>query len=109
MLSEISIHPLISFEHLSLYIQKHLGVVTTNSKNFAFREYLCRTLRNCCENFQRMAVVRHKEAIHSGHFMVSNFEAEAQDDEEDIAVPVSEDDLLKRLQILGDEKCSNIV
>ena len=56
-----------------------------------------------------MAVVRHKEAIHSGHFMVSNFEAEAQDDEEDIAVPVSEDDLLKRLQILGDEKCSNIV
>ena len=38
-----------------------------------------------------MAVVRHKEAIHSGHFMVSNFEAEAQDDEEDIAVPVSED------------------
>ena len=38
--------------------------------------------------FQKMAVVRHKEAIHSGHFMVSNFEAEAQDDEEDIAVPV---------------------
>ena len=25
-----------------------------------------------------MAVVRHKEAIHSGHFMVSEFEAEAQ-------------------------------
>ena len=38
-------------------------------------------------------MVRHKEAIHSGHFMVSNFEAEAQDDEEDIAVPVSEDGL----------------
>ena len=37
-------------------------------------------------------MVRHKEAIHSGHFMVSNFEAEAQDDEEDIAVPVSEND-----------------
>ena len=35
-----------------------------------------------------MAVVRHKEAIHSGHFMISNFEAEAQDDEENIAVPV---------------------
>ena len=35
----------------------------------------------------KMAVVRHKEAIHSGHFMVSNFEAEAQD-EDDIAVPV---------------------
>ena len=40
------------------------------------------------KTFQKMAVVRHKEAIHSGHFMVSNFEAEAQDDEEDIAVPV---------------------
>ena len=38
-----------------------------------------------------MAVVRHKEAIHSGHFMVSNFEAEAQDDEEDIKVPVPEE------------------
>ena len=35
-----------------------------------------------------MAVMRHKEAIHSGHFMVSNFEAEAQDDIDDIAVPV---------------------
>ena len=35
-----------------------------------------------------MAVVRHKEAIHSGHFMISNFEAEEQDDEENIAVPV---------------------
>ena len=37
-----------------------------------------------------MAVVRHKEAIHSGHFMISNFEAEEQDDEENIAVPVSD-------------------
>eukprot|EP00092_Neocalanus_flemingeri_P006005 GFUD01006467.1.p1 GENE.GFUD01006467.1~~GFUD01006467.1.p1 ORF type:complete len:854 (-),score=169.48 GFUD01006467.1:652-3213(-) len=37
-----------------------------------------------------MAVMRHKEAIHSGHFMVSNFEAEAQD-EDDIAVPVPEE------------------
>ena len=36
-----------------------------------------------------MAVMRHKEAIHSGHFMVSNFEAEAQDDQDDIAVPVN--------------------
>ena len=43
-----------------------------------------------------MAVVRHKEAIHSGHFMVSNFEAEAQDDEEDIAVPVSERMILRQ-------------
>lgn len=37
-----------------------------------------------------MAVMRHKEAIHSGHFMVSNFEAEAED-EDDIAVPVPEE------------------
>ena len=54
-------------------------------------------------------MVRHKEAIHSGHFMVSNFEAEAQDDEEDIAVPVSENDFfwLKCFQNLLDGKCSN--
>jgi len=38
----------------------------------------------------KMAVVRHKEAIHSGHFMVSNFEAEEDDDddEENIGVTV---------------------
>lgn len=29
-----------------------------------------------------------REAIHSGHFMISDFEAEAQDDEDDLAVPV---------------------
>jgi hypothetical protein len=37
-----------------------------------------------------MAVVRHKEAIHSGHFMVSEFEAEAQ-------VKISKYFLLKKL------------
>ena len=31
--------------------------------------------------------MRHKEAIHSGHFMVSNFDADAED-KDDIAVPV---------------------
>jgi len=31
-----------------------------------------------------------KETIHSGHFMVSEFEAEAQDDEFEVAVPVPE-------------------
>ncbi|XP_014245139.1 MLX-interacting protein isoform X2 [Cimex lectularius] len=31
-----------------------------------------------------------REAIHSGHFMVSDFEAEAQDDEDELAVPVPE-------------------
>ena len=38
-----------------------------------------------------MAVRRHKEAIHSGHFMVSNFEADEQDDD-DIAIPVPSED-----------------
>nr|AUZ82870.1 MLX-interacting protein [Tigriopus kingsejongensis] len=37
-----------------------------------------------------MAVVRHKEAIHSGHFMISDFEAEAEA-EEDISVPQAEE------------------
>lgn len=37
-----------------------------------------------------MAVVRHKEAIHSGHFMISDFEADAED-EEDIAGPPPEE------------------
>lgn len=33
-----------------------------------------------------------KEAIHSGHFMVSHFEAEAQDEFDDLAVPVPEEE-----------------
>ncbi|KAF2902205.1 hypothetical protein ILUMI_03981 [Ignelater luminosus] len=33
---------------------------------------------------------RGKEAIHSGHFMVSHFEAEEQDDEYELAVPIPE-------------------
>ncbi|KAJ8920875.1 hypothetical protein NQ315_015668 [Exocentrus adspersus] len=31
-----------------------------------------------------------KESIHSGHFMVSHFEAEEQDDEDNVAVPIPE-------------------
>lgn len=31
-----------------------------------------------------------RETIHSGHFMVSQFEADAQDDEYEVAVPVPE-------------------
>lgn len=31
-----------------------------------------------------------KEAIHSGQFMVSHFEAEDPDDEDDVAVPIPE-------------------
>jgi MAX-like protein X len=33
---------------------------------------------------------KEKETIHSGHFMVSHFEADAQDDEYEVAVPVPE-------------------
>ncbi|CAG9585548.1 unnamed protein product [Danaus chrysippus] len=33
-----------------------------------------------------------KEAIHSGHFMVSHFEAEGQDDFDDLAVPIPEEE-----------------
>ncbi|XP_038215203.1 carbohydrate-responsive element-binding protein isoform X2 [Zerene cesonia] len=33
-----------------------------------------------------------KEAIHSGHFMVSHFEAEEQDDYDDLAVPVPDEE-----------------
>ncbi|XP_041976840.1 carbohydrate-responsive element-binding protein isoform X2 [Aricia agestis] len=33
-----------------------------------------------------------KEAIHSGHFMVSHFEAEDQDDYDDLAVPVPDEE-----------------
>ncbi|XP_018572257.1 MLX-interacting protein isoform X2 [Anoplophora glabripennis] len=31
-----------------------------------------------------------KESIHSGHFMVSHFEAEEQDDEDNVAIPIPE-------------------
>ncbi|XP_043667650.1 MLX-interacting protein-like isoform X3 [Vespula pensylvanica] len=33
-----------------------------------------------------------RETIHSGHFMVSDFEAEAQDDEDELAVPVPDEE-----------------
>ena len=33
-----------------------------------------------------MAVVRHKAAIHSGHFMVSDFEPDEQDEQEEVQV-----------------------
>lgn len=32
-----------------------------------------------------------KEIIHSGHFMVSDFEAEARDEDDELAIPVPED------------------
>lgn len=36
---------------------------------------------------------RGREAIHSGHFMVSHFEAEEQDDEYELAVPIPEPEI----------------
>ncbi|XP_076674061.1 MLX interacting protein mondo isoform X3 [Andrena cerasifolii] len=36
-----------------------------------------------------------RESIHSGHFMVSDFEAEAQDDEDELAVPVPDEEAAK--------------
>lgn len=40
-----------------------------------------------------------RETIHSGHFMVSDFEAEAQDDEDELAVPVPDEEASARLSI----------
>lgn len=42
-------------------------------------------------NSAKTADKREKEIIHSGHFMVSHFEAEAQDDE-DTELPMPDDD-----------------
>ncbi|XP_023319397.1 carbohydrate-responsive element-binding protein [Trichogramma pretiosum] len=42
-----------------------------------------------------------RETIHSGHFMVSDFEAEAQDDEDELAVPVPEEQPETRLAIVA--------
>ena len=39
-----------------------------------------------------MAARRHKEAIHSGHFMVSNFEADEQDEDDIVGIPVPSED-----------------
>ncbi|KAK0170723.1 hypothetical protein PV328_008535 [Microctonus aethiopoides] len=41
-----------------------------------------------------------RETIHSGHFMVSDFEAEAQDDEDELAVPVPDEEAA-RLAIIA--------
>lgn len=42
-----------------------------------------------------------RETIHSGHFMVSDFEAEAQDDEDELAVPVPEEEAVVKLSIIA--------
>jgi len=42
-----------------------------------------------------------KETIHSGHFMVSEFELEAQDDDDLVAVPVPEEEGRPLLSTVG--------
>ena len=42
------------------------------------------------QNWIRDRKDTNRESIHSGHFMISDFEAEAQDDEDELAVPVPE-------------------
>lgn len=42
-----------------------------------------------------------RETIHSGHFMVSDFEAEAQDDEDELAVPVPEEEEAPKVAIIS--------
>lgn len=45
-----------------------------------------------------------KEAIHSGHFMVSHFEAEEQDDEDEVAVPIPEVTEMKDTLVVVEDK-----
>lgn len=54
------------------------------------------------QNNMRPQKKTQKETIHSGHFMVSHFEAEAQDDEDELAgaVPVPESESAK-LTVVG--------
>lgn len=44
-----------------------------------------------------------REAIHSGQFMVSHFEAEEQDDEDDVAVPVPETEVKNSLENIPEQ------
>lgn len=53
--------------------------MTVMAQKVDFKQHLIRTRRDT-----------NKESIHSGHFMISDFEAEAQDDEDELAVPVPE-------------------
>ena len=43
------------------------------------------------EAMARRKKAKEKETIHSGHFMVSDFEAEAQDDGDELALPLPEE------------------
>lgn len=45
----------------------------------------------CQEGVPQQLRKKSKEIIHSGHFMVSDFEAEGRDDDDELAIPVPED------------------
>ncbi|KAF5290929.1 hypothetical protein FQA39_LY14535 [Lamprigera yunnana] len=49
---------------------------------------------------------RGKEAIHSGQFMVSHFEAEEQDDDDELAVPIPEAEVNEYRDIYRQDTCS---
>lgn len=52
----------------------------------------------------RLKIKEEKGPIHSGHFMVSHFDSEAQDDEDQLAVPVpGDEDQDSRLSITDTE------
>lgn len=45
---------------------------------------------NAVQHQRELQERRERETIHSGQFMVSTFEAEEQDDEDEVAVPIPE-------------------
>lgn len=45
----------------------------------------------CQDGLPQQLRKKSKEIIHSGHFMVSDFEAEGRDDDDELSIPVPED------------------
>lgn len=60
-------------------------------------------LRNSAQTVDK----REKEIIHSGHFMVSHFEAEAQDDE-DTELPMPDEDADESVAIVELNDCTDV-
>lgn len=56
-----------------------------------------------CSNIEDavMRSKKSKEIIHSGHFMVSDFEAEGRDDDDEVSVPVPEDSSSPTVLVTG--------
>ena len=55
-----------------------------------------------------MAVVRHKAAIHSGHFMVSDFEPDEQDEDE-VAIPPTEEGSVTLSHLIAEQEAQEEV